>query len=31
MPKLIEVAEVIAGQSPKSEYYNNKSEGLPFF
>lgn len=25
------MAEVIAGQSPKSEFYNNKKEGLPFY
>lgn len=27
---LIEVANVTMGQSPKSEYYNNDGEGLPF-
>lgn len=26
-----EVAEVIAGQSPEGKYYNEKSEGLPFY
>ncbi len=29
--KLGEVVEVIAGQSPKSEYYNYSGEGLPFY
>ena len=28
--KLIEFANVIMGQSPKSEYYNNEYKGLPF-
>lgn len=27
---LSEIANVIMGQSPKSEFYNNKKEGLPF-
>jgi len=27
---LIAVVKLIAGQSPSSEYYNNKGEGLPF-
>jgi len=29
--KLGEVAEVIAGQSPKGKYYNDKGVGLPFY
>ncbi|MEX1269482.1 MAG: restriction endonuclease subunit S [Balneolaceae bacterium] len=29
--ELKDVAEVIAGQSPKSEFYNEKGEGVPFF
>ena len=29
--KLCEVAEVAAGQSPKSEYYNVVGEGIPFY
>ncbi len=29
--KLKDVAEVIAGQSPESKYYNNHKEGIPFF
>ncbi|MGH2553198.1 MAG: N-6 DNA methylase, partial [Chitinophagaceae bacterium] len=29
--KLGEVAEVISGQSPESEFYNNKKEGMPFY
>ena len=29
--KLGEVCKVIAGQSPKSKYYNNKGDGLPFY
>lgn len=28
--KLSDVAHIIMGQSPKSEFYNNKNEGLPF-
>lgn len=28
---LSEVAEIIAGQSPESKYYNQKGEGIPFF
>lgn len=28
--KLIDISDVIMGQSPKSEYYNNKQQGLPF-
>ncbi|MBZ4671773.1 restriction endonuclease subunit S [Deferribacterales bacterium Es71-Z0220] len=28
--KLGEVAEIIMGQSPKSEFYNEKGDGLPF-
>jgi type I restriction enzyme S subunit len=28
---LIEIAEIIMGQSPPSEYYNTNGEGLPFF
>ena len=28
--KLIDFAEIIMGQSPKSEFYNSKQEGLPF-
>jgi type I restriction enzyme S subunit len=31
MVKLSSVAEVIAGQSPESKYYNDKGEGIPFF
>jgi type I restriction enzyme S subunit len=31
MVKLSNVAEVIAGQSPESKYYNDKGEGIPFF
>lgn len=27
---LAEIADVVMGQSPKSEYYNNAGEGLPF-
>ena len=30
-PALAEVAEIIMGQSPSSEYYNSDGEGLPFF
>ena len=30
-PTLAEVAEIIMGQSPSSEYYNSDGEGLPFF
>lgn len=30
MKKLIDMAEIIMGQSPKSEYYNDKQRGLPF-
>jgi type I restriction enzyme M protein len=29
--ELKEVAEVISGQSPKSEFYNEKGDGLPFY
>lgn len=29
--ELHEVTKIIAGQSPKSEYYNDKGEGVPFF
>jgi len=29
--KLGEVSDVIAGQSPEGKYYNNKSDGLPFY
>lgn len=29
--KLSEIADVIMGQSPKSEYYNKEGNGLPFF
>ncbi len=29
--ELKEVAEVISGQSPKSEFYNDIAEGLPFY
>ena len=29
--KLGEVADIIAGQSPKSDYYNERSDGLPFY
>jgi type I restriction enzyme S subunit len=28
---LSNVAEVIAGQSPESKYYNNVGNGIPFF
>ena len=28
--RLSEIAEVVMGQSPKSEFYNTKREGLPF-
>ncbi len=28
--KLVEFAEIVMGQSPKSEYYNNEFKGLPF-
>jgi type I restriction enzyme S subunit len=28
--KLIDIAEITMGQSPKSEYYNDKQQGLPF-
>lgn len=28
--KLVEVVNVVMGQSPKSEYYNNEKQGLPF-
>ena len=28
--RLVEIAEIIMGQSPKSEYYNNEFKGLPF-
>jgi type I restriction enzyme S subunit len=29
--KLKEIAVIIMGQSPKSEFYNTNREGLPFF
>ena len=29
--KLGEMAEIVAGQSPKSEFYNQNQEGLPFY
>lgn len=29
--ELQDVAEIIAGQSPKSEFYNESGEGVPFF
>lgn len=29
--KLSSIAEVIAGQSPESKYYNNNGNGIPFF
>lgn len=29
--ELQDVAEIIAGQSPKSEFYNEKGDGVPFF
>jgi type I restriction enzyme S subunit len=29
--ELKDVAEIIAGQSPKSEFYNENGEGVPFF
>ena len=29
--KLNSVAEIIAGQSPESKYYNQTGEGYPFF
>jgi len=29
--KLSSVAEIIAGQSPESKYYNNIGQGIPFF
>ncbi len=28
--KLVEIADIVMGQSPKSEYYNNEFKGLPF-
>ncbi|RXE57706.1 restriction endonuclease subunit S [Acetivibrio mesophilus] len=28
--KLIDIAEITMGQSPKSEYYNDRQQGLPF-
>lgn len=28
--KLFDIADVVMGQSPKSEYYNDRGEGLPF-
>ena len=31
MVRLSSVAEVIAGQSPESKYYNDKGDGIPFF
>lgn len=29
--KLVDVCEVIAGQSPQSKYYNKEGKGLPFY
>lgn len=29
--KLCEIAEIVMGQSPKSEFYNSEQNGLPFF
>jgi type I restriction enzyme M protein len=29
--ELLEIAEVIAGQSPKGEYYNKNRDGVPFY
>lgn len=31
MVKLGELADIIAGQSPESKYYNDKKDGIPFF
>jgi type I restriction enzyme M protein len=31
MVKLGEVCEIISGQSPESEYYNDRGEGTPFY
>jgi type I restriction enzyme S subunit len=31
MVKLSQIAQVIAGQSPESKYYNSTGEGIPFF
>ncbi len=31
MVKIRDVCEVISGQSPKGQYYNDKGEGLPFY
>ena len=31
MKRLGEVCEVFAGQSPKGKYYNNTSDGVPFY
>ena len=31
MVELGEVAEIISGQSPEGEYYNDKGNGLPFY
>ena len=28
--RLVDIADVVMGQSPKSEFYNQNSEGLPF-
>ena len=28
--KLVQIADIVMGQSPKSEYYNNEFKGLPF-
>lgn len=28
--KLGEIAEITMGQSPKSQYYNNTGDGIPF-
>ena len=28
---LVEVTEIIAGQSPKGEFYNDLGDGLPFY
>lgn len=31
MVKIGDVCEVVSGQSPKGQYYNDKGEGLPFY
>ena len=31
LKRIIDVCEVIAGQSPEGKYYNNVGEGLPFY